>query len=102
LLLCHLDFAIAHVADEPHDVGLHVLRHVAPEARRNHLDDRPHCFAKIGRGVFQVCDRRDEQRLGLGIGFLIEGQAGTQLVAAEQLAQAVDRIVQRFGGVDHG
>lgn len=90
----------AHVADELDDVWSHTLGDFATNPVKHHADDFPHRFANVGGGVLEVGDRLHEQRLGLGVGFLVKGRAGAKAPApTEKLRQSVQRVVQALGRV---
>ncbi|MDT4864071.1 hypothetical protein FQZ97_988160 [compost metagenome] len=67
------DLAVAHVRVEAHHVRLHVLRHLGAEPIHHPIDHSAHRFMQVLAGGFQLRRGQDEQRLGLGVGFLVKG-----------------------------
>lgn len=92
--------AVAHVLDVTHDIGLHVARSLGAEFIHDHAHHSTHCIAQIGPSVLQVGDCLSKQRLGLGVGLLIKGQARAQLASpTEQLTQSINGSGQARAGI---
>ena len=83
------------ILDEPNHVRLHILRGSRAGLVEHHADYLTHGLAQVVSGILHIGDRLPEKRLCLGVGFLIERQARTQLaLAAEQFAQAINGRAQ--------
>ncbi|MFS4517743.1 hypothetical protein ACMFLR_28245, partial [Delftia tsuruhatensis] len=92
--------AVAHVLDVAHHIGFHAAGRLGAELVHHHAHHGAHGIAQVGTGVLQVGHGLGEQRFGLGVGLLVEGQAGAELArATEQLTQPIDGSGQARAGI---